>query len=50
MYGEIDETKLGKTSVPNWRHICPKTKILGERNPHVTAVGIIVVHLFVELW
>ena len=50
MYGEVDKIKLGK------RHyfqigviFCAKTNnIYCAKNPHGSAVGIIVVHLFIE--
>ena len=53
MYGEIDKIKLGKTVFPNWRHILSRNKywssIYCKKNPiHGTAVGIIVVHFFIE--
>ena len=47
MYGEVDE--IGKTIFPTWRHILYQNKVLLlYKNPHGTAVGIIVVHVFIE--
>ena len=49
MYGEVDKINLGKKTFPNWRHNQSQNKeYLLKKNPHGTAVGIIVVHLFVE--
>ena len=51
MYGEVDKIKLGKTLFPNWRNILSQNKyyFYCKKNPQGTAVGIIVVHLFIEL-
>ena len=49
MYGKVDKIKLGKTLLPNWRHsFVPKQIIIldWKKKKHGTAVGIIVVHLF----
>ena len=49
MNGEVDKIKLGKTLFPNWRHIFMETNnIYCIKKPHGTAVGIIVVRLFIE--
>ena len=49
MYGEVDNIKLAKTLFPNWRHNLSRNKeYLTEKKNHDTAVGIMVVHLFIE--
>ena len=49
MYGEADTIKLGKTFFPSYFAVSPKTNnIYCKTNHHGTAVGIIVVRLFIE--
>ena len=50
VYGEVDKIKPGKTLFPNWHHILSQTYLLYcKNNPHGTAVGVIEVHLFIEV-
>ena len=50
MYGEVDKIKLGKTYYCQVGvTFCPKTKVFTFKRKHGVEVGIIVVHLFIEL-
>ena len=49
MYEEINKLHLGRHYCQIGVIFCPTTKnIYCNKNPHGTAVGIIVVHLFIE--
>ena len=49
MFGEVGKIKLGKSSFPHRAHnLSQHNKYILKKNPHGTAVGIIVVHWFIE--
>ena len=49
MYGEVDKIKLGRHCFQIGVIFCPKImNVYSNKNPYGTAVGIVVVHFFIE--